>query len=96
LVRYCEEQRACPFRHAYNRSYYITADETKIKRSLNFSPTRSGWKCVPESVNDEEEEVQAVPKLIQEVLISAVTNLEVTDGNLKATDRGNHVLIEET
>ncbi|KAK1646672.1 hypothetical protein QYE76_064477 [Lolium multiflorum] len=93
LVRYCEEQRASPFRHAENRSYYVPADEKKIKRSLHFSPTSSGWKCVPESVNDEEEETQAVPEQIQEVLAAAVTNLQVTDGNLKANDRGNPALI---
>jgi hypothetical protein len=85
IVRYCEEQRASPFRHSENRSYYVPADEKKIKRSLHFSPTSSGWKCVPESENEEEEEGQAVPEQIQEVLAAAVTNLQVTDGNLKAT-----------
>jgi hypothetical protein len=49
LVRYCEEQRASPFRHAENRSYYVPAEEKKTKRSLHFSPASSGWKLTPET-----------------------------------------------
>ncbi|KAM0848337.1 hypothetical protein ACQ4PT_054446 [Festuca glaucescens] len=49
MVRYCEEQRASPFRQAENRSYYVPADEKKIKRSLHFSPASSGWKLTPKT-----------------------------------------------
>ncbi|KAM0838189.1 hypothetical protein ACQ4PT_061144 [Festuca glaucescens] len=51
LVRYCEEQRASPFRYVEHRSYYVPAEDKKIKRSLHFSPTSSGWKLTPESDN---------------------------------------------
>ncbi|KAM0871782.1 hypothetical protein ACQ4PT_039158 [Festuca glaucescens] len=48
-VRYCEEHRASPFRQFEHRSYYVPADDKKIKRSLHFSPASSGWKQRPES-----------------------------------------------
>jgi cytochrome c len=75
IVKYCEEQRASPFRHAENRSYYVPADEKRIKRSLHFSPASSWWKCAPEIVDEDEEEGKSMPAQIQEVLATAVTIL---------------------
>ena len=89
-MRYCEEQWASPFRHAENRGYYVPADETKIRRSLHFSPASSGWKLRPETVteddlalavmdggNKEEEEIQSVSDSVQDGLAATVTNLKV-------------------
>ncbi|KAK1609925.1 hypothetical protein QYE76_033598 [Lolium multiflorum] len=49
MVRFCEEQRASPFKHSENRSYYVPAEDKNTKRSLHFSPMSSGWKVQPES-----------------------------------------------
>jgi hypothetical protein len=49
IIRYCEEQRASPYRHSENRSYYVPVEEKKTKRSLYFPPISSGWKLNPES-----------------------------------------------
>ena len=48
-VRFCEEQRASPFRQFEHRSYYVPAEVKNIKRSLHFSPASSVWKLRSES-----------------------------------------------
>jgi hypothetical protein len=49
MVRYCEEQRASPYRHTENRSCYVPTEEKETKISLHFSPMSLGWKLNPES-----------------------------------------------
>ncbi|KAM0845924.1 hypothetical protein ACQ4PT_056034 [Festuca glaucescens] len=67
IIRYCEEQRASPFRRFEHRSYYVPADDKKIKRSLHFSPASSGWKLTPESVSVGEEDPNNLVILAQDV-----------------------------